>query len=277
MAAEGQVKAPPVLAVYYMKMLGAQAEAKLGKMSEDDIKPMDAAKAQRYLTANVAVQVSEAEYRGQQDRKAQKATATQNAFQALNDGHAVWDVSTYRDVLTAPESGLRIAFERGIPLVNVHMLRDEDGDVLPPDAEIDDILDARELLHPDLRSPFSAHDRSSVMGGGSPYLSNASPMPLSPQHRAAQERIAQNELLAQRPAEFSYDRRDPGALQRSRQASPPASGRSGRASRRASTNTPMDLTPPVTPAPPVSPTAGQAAADAGVQSPKAKLEADQQA
>jgi hypothetical protein len=99
----------------------------------------------------------------------QRSTAQQAAFQALNDGHALWDVSTYRDVLTAPESGLRQAYDAGIPLVNVHILRDENGDTLPPNADIEDILDARELMHPDLTAPLAAHDRSSVMGGGSPF------------------------------------------------------------------------------------------------------------
>jgi hypothetical protein len=253
--AEAQIKEPPALAVYYMKMLTANSDARLGKLTEGQIVPMDEAKATRYLTANVAVQASEGEFRDQQDRKAQKATASQRAFQAMNDGHAMWDVATYRDVLTAPESGLRQARAAGIPLVNVHMLRDEDGDTLPPDADIEDIIDARALLHSDLVAPFAAHDRSSVMGGGSPYASNLdNPMPLSPAHRAQMERIADQERMAQRPASFSYDRNNPNA-----DRNPAGSERSNRATRRAAPN------------PPVSPKAEQAAKDAGVVKPSNEL------
>lgn len=267
--AEAQIKEPPALKVYYMKMLTANSDARLGKLSEGQVVPMDEAKATRYLTANVAVQVSEGEFNDQQDRKAKKATAQQRAFQAANDGHALWDVATYRDVLTAPESGLRQARAAGIPLVNVHMLRDEDGDTLPPDADIEDILDARQLLHPDLVAPLAAHDRSSVMGGGSPYVSNltpggASPMPLSPQHRAMMERVADQERMAQRPAAFSYDRNDPKA-KLNRDNNPEGSERSNRAARRA--------TPPT----PVSPKAEEAAREAGVKPPSGKLSEDQKA
>lgn len=265
--AESQSSNPPALPVYYMKMTTANADARLGKLSEGQIVAMDQAKAARYLTAGVAVQVSEGEYHDQQDRRNEKATAAQNAFRAANDGHALWDVATYRDVLTAPEGGLRLAHERGIPLVNVHMLRDEDGDPLPPDADIDDILDARQLLHPDLVAPFAAHERSSVMGGGSPYVSNvnpggASPMPLSPQHRAMMERVAAQEVMAQKPAGFSYDHENPKAKRAEAKSS---SERASRAARRAAAN------------PRLSPKAEQAAKDAGVVAPSAELTEEQKA
>lgn len=265
--AESQIKTPPALPVYYMKMTSDNSDARLGKLRAGQVVPMDEGKATRYLTAGVAEQVSEGEYRDQQDRKATKATASQNAFRALNDGHALWDVSTYRDVLTAPEGGLRQAHQRGIPLVNVHMLRDEDGDPLPPDADIDDILDARKLLHPDLVSPLTAHDRSSVMGGGSPYMSNMrpgeGPMPLSPQHRAMMGRVAEQEVMAQRPVDdYSYDRNDPDAK---RDRANQNGERANRAVRRAQVQTP------------VSPKAEQSAKDAGVVQPSGKLSEDQKA
>jgi hypothetical protein len=252
-----ELKAPPVLPVYYMEICEATYDARLGKLAKGMIVPMDEAKASRFLTVGAAVQASEGAYKDQQGRKAEKAQGRAAAFQALNDGHAAWDVSTYRDVLTAPEGGLRLARERGIPLVNVHMLRDEDGDPLPPDADIEDILDARQLLHADLTAPFAAHDRSSVMGGGSPYASNMSssgvPMPLSPQHRAMMERVAEQEQLAQRPASFSYDRENPGAKQANQNAE-----RANRAERRAAAKAPAS---------PVSPQAPKAAEDAGVTKP----------
>jgi hypothetical protein len=266
---EGQIKEPPALPVYYMRMTQPNVDARLGKLREGQVVPMDQARATRYLSAGVAVQVSKGEYDEHVDRRQQKATAQQNAFRALNDGAAVWDVATYRDVLTAPEKGLRLAVERGIPLVNVHMLRDEDGDPLAPDADIEDILDARELMHPDLVAPLAAHDRSSVMGGGSPYVSNvnpggASPMPLSPQHRAMAERIAQQEQYAQQPAAFSYDRNDPAAKKEAARAAQ-GGERATRASRRAA------------PKPMISPQAEGAAQDAGVVAPSNELTSEQQA
>lgn len=269
MPPEGQIKEPDALPVYYMKMIAPNVDARIGKMAVGKIFPMTGEKATRYLTSRVAVQVTEAEFNEQQGRKEQKATAAQNAFRAINDGGAVWDVSTYRDVLTAPEGGLRIAMERGIPLVNVHMLRDEDGDPLPPDADLEEILDARNLLHQDLVSPLAAHDRSSVMGGGSPYMSNVQPegpaggpLPLNPQHRETVRRIQEQEVMAQQGATFSYDRNDPDAK---REQSNRNTERSERAARRAAPN------------PPVSPKAEQAAKDAGVTAPDNRLSDKQKA
>ena len=261
-------KSPPALEVYYMKMTQDNVDARLGKLKAGQVVPMDAAKATRYLTVGVAEQTSEADFKKQQDRKAEKATAAQEAYRSLNDGGAVWDVATYRDVLTAPEQGLRLAHERGIPLVNVHMLRDEDGDPIAPDADIEDILDARRNLHPDLVAPLAAHDRSSVMGGGSPYVSNmdpsglASPMPLSPQHRAMMQRVAEQEKMAQRPAAFSYDRNDPEAK---RTEANKNSERASRASRRAAAKTP------------VSPKAQEEAEKHGVKPPTGDLTEEQKA
>lgn len=245
------------LPVYYMKMTSDNVDARLGKLKVGQVVAMDEAKATRYLTAGVAEQTTKADFDKQQDRKNEKATAAQNAFRSLNDGGAIWDVATYRDVLTAPEKGLRMAFERGVSLVNVHMLRDEDGDPLPPDADIEDILDARMNLHPDLQAPFAAHERSSVMGGGSPYVSNVNPgigtpAPLNPMHRAMMEKIQQQEMMAQRPADYSYDRNDPDAK---RERATANDERANRAARRA------------TPRTPVSPKAEEAARDAGVTKP----------
>lgn len=157
---------------YFMKMKEAQADARLGKLKAGQVVSMDEDTAARFLGVGLAEQVSSSEYKQQQERREQKLSARRNAFAALNEGHAVWDVSTYRDVLTAPEKGLRLAHERGIPLVNVHMLRDDEGDPLAPDADIEDILEARSNMHPDLLFPFTGHDRSSVMGGGPMYQPN---------------------------------------------------------------------------------------------------------
>lgn len=231
---------PPALPVYYMKILAPQVDARLGKLKVGAVVALDQAKATRYLASGIAEQVSSQDYQAGQERKQAKSTARQEAFRSLNEGHAVWDVSTYRDVLTAPESGLRIAWDRGIPLVNVHVLRDEDGDVLSPDADIEDILEARRYLHADLTAPLAAHDRSSVMGGGSPYTPSdvSGPMPLSPMHRAMAQSIADNDRYAQQQATSLQSRLE--ANQETSQGSSRApTGRAGAAQRRADSMRPQ--------------------------------------
>jgi hypothetical protein len=244
------------LPVYYMEMVTDNVDARLGKLKKGTIVPLDEAKATRWLMVGVAVQTSETAFREQQSRRSEKVQAQLARNVASQDAHAVWDVSTYRDVLTAPEAGLRMAYERGIPLVNVHMLRDEDGDPIAPDADIEDILDARENMHPDLAAPLASHDRSSVMGGGSPYNPQlqGGPMPLSPAHRALAEKVAQQELAAQRPAAFSYDRVE-GPANKTR-----AAAAARRAERRAGT---------------VSPQAEEEAKKAGVTKPTEKASGEQ--
>lgn len=250
----------PELPVFYMKLTTDNVDARLGKMKAGQVVRMPEAQAARYLAAGVAEQTTQKDFDAQQDKKSDRMNAQQAAFQTANRGGDVWDVATYRDVLTAPEKGLRIAWERGISLINVHMLRDENGDPIAPDADIEEILDARDNLHPDLMAPLAAHDRSSVMGGGSPYVSNvtpggASPQPLSPQHRAMMERVAHHEQMAQQPADYSYDRNDPQA-KRDRVASAGNAERASRAERRAA--------PPKIP---VSPKAQEEADKAGASKP----------
>lgn len=196
--AEAQLEAP-ALKIYYLKLNQPQVDARLGKMKTGDVVAVDEDVATRFVAAGIADQVGKGEYDQTRNRRQEKLSARQNAMRALNDAAAVWDVSTYRDVLTAPEQGLRLAAERGIPLVNVHLLRDADGDPLPPDADIDEILEARQYLHADLQAPLAAHDRSSVMGGGSPYsqVVGGGPMPLNPAHRAMAESIARQDAMAQ--------------------------------------------------------------------------------
>jgi hypothetical protein len=225
---------PDQLPVFYMKMRNDNVHARLGKLKAGQVVPMNQDMATRYLMAGAADQVSSGEYEDTQQKRRDKVSARQERFRNLNDQYAMWDVSTYRDVLTAPERGLRMAFERGIPLVNVHMLRDEDGDPLDPESDIEEILQARESLHAELQAPLAGHDRSSVMGGGSHYESNVqiSPQPLNPGYRGMHERIAQNEVFAQRRA-LLQEQPDPGGrairlgLGRFWRAAEPALGPSG--------------------------------------------------
>jgi hypothetical protein len=187
------------LEIYYMRLNQDQVDARLGKLRRGQVVQLDRAKATRWAMAGIADQVSSGEFDDMRERRSKKMSARQDALRNLNEQAGMWDVSTYRDVLTAPEAGLRAAYERGIPLVNIQQLRDEDGDPLPADASIEEILEARLWTHPDLTAPFAAHDNSSVMGGGSPYRSNvpSGPMPLNPTHRAIAEQIAAHDSMAQ--------------------------------------------------------------------------------
>lgn len=269
------------LDLFYMKLNQDQVEARLGKLRRGQVVMVDRDMATRMAVAGIADQVSSGDFEDMQERRQQKLSARQSALRNLNDQAAMWDVSTYRDVLTAPEKGLRMAFERGMPLVNVHQLVDEDGDALPADADIEEIIEARRWMHPDLVAPLAAHDRSSVMGGGSPYVQNISsgPMPLNPTHRAMAEQIQRHDAMAQAMPQSlqTEDRRrePPPPAQGTRQAqnrartlqgdqAPPRSGRDS------DSPGPSPLPPGQTspPGPPISPQAEQAARDAGVPPPK---------
>lgn len=211
--AGGQVlESPPPLPIYYMKLNQDQVDARLGKLRRGQIVALTQAQASRWAMAGIADQVSADEYDDTRERRARKVSARQDVYRSLNEQAGMWDVSTYRDVLTASEQGLQAAYEAGLPLVNVTMLRDEDGDPLPPDASLEEIFEARQNMHADLVAPLAAHDRSSVMGGGSPYEQNVrtGPMPLNPMHRAMAENIARHDSMAQRmPASLDVNRRDP--------------------------------------------------------------------
>lgn len=217
------------LPVFYMKMTTNNVHPRLGKLVPGQVVSLDKDTATRYLTAGVAEQVSSGDYEDARSKRRDKVTAQQQRFRSLNDQYAMWDISTYRDVLSASDAGLRQAYERGIALVNVHLLQDEDGDPLPPDADIEEILEARQSLHSELVAPLTAHDRSSVMGGGSPYTSNVAlgPMPLNPGYRDMAERIHRGEQYAQQRAALQ-DQPDNGGRQ-------PRGGRASRAERRAQT------------------------------------------
>lgn len=223
----------PDLPVFYMKMNEANVDARMGKMQRGKVYPMTQDMATRFLMAGIAEQVGRGEYdnqrQGQQDRLSQR----QQAFLQLNQAHALWDTSTHRDVLTAPEDGLRRAYEAGMPLSNLDYLRDEDGQALTQDASIEQILEARQLLSVNAQFPLQAHDRSSVQGGGShftnPYAVQGGPQPLAPKYREQAQQIAENELFAQRPQALA----DQADANRSPDQGVP--GRQGRSVRRSQT------------------------------------------
>jgi hypothetical protein len=273
---------PDQLPVFYMKMRNDNVHARLGKLKAGQVVPMNQDMATRYLMAGAADQVSSGEYEDTQQKRRDKVLARQERFRNLNDQYAMWDVSTYRDVLTAPERGLRMAFERGIPLVNVHMLRDEDGDPLDPESDIEEILQARESLHAELQAPLAGHDRSSVMGGGSHYESNVqiSPQPLNPGYRGMHERIAQNEVFAQRRA-LLQEQPDPSGQGNPGSGSGGSGGqqnpRLARAARRSATlHGAQSSGQGGTPGPGISPESEQRSSDLGVP-PAQGLRPEQQA
>lgn len=254
------------LEIYFMRMNQDQVEARLGKLRRGQVVSVDREMATRLAVAGIADQVSKSDFDDVRERRQGKLSRRQDALRSLNDAAAMWDVATYRDVMTASEQGLRAAYDAGMPLTNIHMLRDEDGDPLPPDADIDEILEARKWSHPDLVAPFAAHDRSSVMGGGSPYTSNvpSGPMPLNPGHRALAEQLQRHDAMAQAvPQSLQTDEQRRGPT-------PPRGGTSRQAQARGRTLHQRTLEgnqPGPTPSPGISPQAPTEAARHDVPPP----------
>src|SRR5215467_7534101 len=87
---------------YYMRLLEPHVDARLGKMVTGQVVAVNADYATGMLRTGIAEQVSSAEMDEQRERRQKRASAREQRFAALNDQYAMWDVSTYRDVLTAP-------------------------------------------------------------------------------------------------------------------------------------------------------------------------------
>ena len=195
----------PAIDVYYMKMTVDQVNARLGKLPRGRVVALPLEQARAFLMAGVAEQVSSAEYEQQTQQKRDAISGRQQAFLRLNQGADLWDVSTHRDVLTASEEGLRRAYDAGMPLANLQYLRDANGDPLDQDADIEDIIEARNTLHPNEVFPQEAHDRSSVMGGGSHFQIQGGPQPLTPKYRAFAQRLGEVEQFGQQPQNIAAD------------------------------------------------------------------------
>lgn len=220
-----QLEAPKI-DLYYMRMTDDQANARLGKLKRGQVVALGLDQARAFLSAGVAEQVSSAEYEQQQERRRQSVSARQEAFFRLNAGDALWDVSTHRDVLTASDMGLRAAYDAGMPLANLQYLKDADGNELTQDSDIEEILEARATqLHPYEQFPQEAHDKSSVMGGGSHFGVQGGPQPLTPKYREFAQRLAAAEP-------FSHQQHAVAADEELGRKPPPTGERGGRAARR---------------------------------------------
>jgi hypothetical protein len=173
-------------------MTQPHVEVGFGKLRPGQVLRVDPDRADRWMVAGIAEASSEGAYNKFREARAQGIEDRQGAFSALNrdDKAALWDVSTHRDVLTAPEDGLRRAMEAGVPLVNMGSLRTEDGLPLAADASIEQILEARAALHPGVMSPLTEHEMASTSGGGSHY---DMPLPLNPAARDTERTIRENE------------------------------------------------------------------------------------
>ncbi len=203
--------------VFYRKMLQPHSDSRYGKLPVGKVVALDADRAGRWDAIGLTEEASKSAYEKQAGAKQARVDDREVAFQRLNDNQAAyWDVATHRDALTAPEAGLRRAQEAGVSLVNVDALRDEDGKPLQPDADIEDIIAARQNLHPDLTGVLTAHERSSIQGGGSHY---DMPMPLNPAAREQEMRIREQERNAQsREAGFNVGRDERQVAARERRA-----------------------------------------------------------
>lgn len=208
----------------YIQMVRAQSDAQYGKLEAGRIMRVDNDRANRWITAGIAEKSDEGAYTKFREARAETISNREGAFSALNrdDRAALWDVSTHRDALSAPEAGLRAAVEAGIPLVNLGALRTPEGLPLDPEASIEEILEARNNLHPDAVGVLTAHERASTSGGGSHY---DMPMPLNPALREQERAIREQERNAQSDA-YRAEQDKPTSTE-----SPPL--RQGQAGRRA--------------------------------------------
>lgn len=183
----------------YVQMTRPHVEVGYGKIAAGDILRVSKDRAERWLGGGLAEESNEGAYTKFRDAKYGARADKNSAFDALNRDRSgdLWDVSTHRDAMTAPEAGLRRAVEAGIPLVNMAALRTEDGLPLSKDASVEEILEARARVHPEVTGVLTAHERSSVQGGGSHY---DMPMPLNPALRAQEQVIRENERNEQSAA-----------------------------------------------------------------------------
>lgn len=253
------------LPIFYMRMRMNQVHARLGKLKAGQVVPMDQATATRFLMAGAAEQASSGDFDQQSQQQRDLVSARQQTFYNLNQNHSLWDVSTHRDVLTASDDGLRAAYDAGMPLANLQYLRTEDDQPLDQDSDIEEILEARQRLHANDMFPLEAHDRSSVMGGGSQYQIQGGPQPLTPKYREVAARMEAQQPFAHQQHAVAADRE----LGRPRPQGQ-TSSRQQRAGRRAQTlhgsqGAPSGGSPPQ---PGISPEAGPAAREAGVKPPE---------
>jgi len=239
--------------VAYIQMTQAQADASYGKLQPGRILRVDQDRADRWITAGLAEPSDEGAYQQQLDARVETIKDREGRFAQLNrdDKAALWDVSTHRDALTAPEAGLRAAVEAGVPLVNLGRLRTPEGLPIDPDASVEEILEARQNLHPELLAPLTSHERASTSGGGSHY---DMPMPLNPELRQQERIIRQNERNAQSEA-YANEQEGQAASQDTTTLSP--SIRQQAAARRSQAQhsekpAPPAPTPPSAPTPPPS-------------------------
>lgn len=154
--------------VVYVEATSAFGDADYGKIPAGKVLRMEKTRANRFLAAGVAKESTEAAFNKYTDERQARVDerGRKEDFDSL-DRPAVaddWDTSTTRDVTMAPEEGIRRAYAQG-RLVNTNMLRDKDGVVLPADASLEEILEARKNLAFG-ESELTAHERSSVQGGG---------------------------------------------------------------------------------------------------------------
>lgn len=181
----------------YVKILEPTVSTRFGKLAAGRIVPVEDDMAEGWKGLGISEMSSEAAYTKARDERQEKAGGGERGA-ALRDlsaqKSALWDVSTHRDAMTSPEEGLKAAVEAGVPLVNLGMLKDDDGHPLQSDASVKDIMDARSLLQE--RDPLRDHAQASTSGGGSHYYT---PSPLN-DPTADVKVLADGSMVDNRPA-----------------------------------------------------------------------------
>lgn len=158
----------------YVEVVEPSVHARFGKLYKGRHLLVDAATAERWKNVGLAKDSTEAKHKKFQDDRQKALDERYDAGVQATQDSALWDVATHRDVLTAPEEGLKRALEAGVPLVNVDRLTtvDDEGRVVPlkKGATLSEMLDAR--LHMGDEDPLHGHERSSVQGGGSHFYAD---------------------------------------------------------------------------------------------------------
>jgi hypothetical protein len=171
MAAKTKPVEPAAPETAYIRVKQATYHIRFGKVAAGRCLPLPADEAEAWIDLGLAENISESQYeKGREEHYSNlnPHLTDQEAYNKLNDPKAkLWDVSTHRDASMASEEGLRAAQAAGLSLVNTQILKDKDGKPLPPDATVDEIMEARSSMTSD--DKLHSHERSSTMGGGSHY------------------------------------------------------------------------------------------------------------
>jgi len=134
---------PEEQAQEYVEFTSPTGDVDYGKIAAGRVLPMSPERAAKLEELGIAKKSSKSAFEKQRKERqdAVEPSGRKADFEKLATA-ADWDVTSTRDALNAPEEGLKRAFAQG-RVVNTDLLKDKDGNVLPADASLEQILEAR--------------------------------------------------------------------------------------------------------------------------------------